>query len=454
MENKKAYTIALAGNPNVGKSTVFNALTGLNQHTGNWPGKTVTSAKGSFVHKGQPYTIVDIPGMYSLIAGSADEDVARDFICFEKPDCTVVVADATCLERNLNLVLQILEVTNRVVVCVNLLDEAKKKNIEIDIDELSLMLGVPVVGVCARSGIGIDDICDAIYEMTVLNKRTYFSPTVYPEDIEKGIISLIPTAEKIAYTSNSRWMAVRLFDADKSFNNALRERFSFETEACEPLNAVLDKLNKQGYDLEKIKDAVVKNVINRANYIYSKCVKLNNENYDSKDRKLDKLLTSRLTGIPVMLMLLLAVFWLTITGANYPSQLLSEMFTFGEEKLHLLFDSINAPNFLDGILISGMYRTLTWVVSVMLPPMAIFFPLFTLLEDSGYLPRIAFNLDRYFKKSGAHGKQSLTMCMGLGCNACGVTGCRIINSPRERLVAIITNNFVPCNGRFPPPTEE
>ena len=174
-----------------------------------------------------------------------------------------------------------------------------------------------------------------------------------------------------------------------------------------------------------------------------------NEKYVERDRKMDRIITGKYLGYPLMMVLLFVVFWITIRGANYPSAMLARFFFFLEERITYFFELVNAPNWLHGILVLGVYRVLAWVVSVMLPPMAIFFPLFTILEDLGYLPRVAFNLDKYFKKASSCGKQALTMCMGFGCNAVGVTGCRIIDSPRERLIAIITNNFVPCNGRFP-----
>lgn len=173
--------------------------------------------------------------------------------------------------------------------------------------------------------------------------------------------------------------------------------------------------------------------------------------YSPRDRKIDSILTNKATGFPIMLLTLMGVFWLTITGANYPSQLLSTGLFAVQDKLLELAVAAEIPKALYEVAILGVYRVVAWVVAVMLPPMAIFFPIFTLLEDLGYLPRIAFNLDKYFKKCSACGKQALTMCMGFGCNAAGVTGCRIIDSPRERLIAILTNNFVPCNGRFPPP---
>lgn len=359
---------ALAGNPNVGKSTVFNAMTGMRQHTGNWAGKTVASAQGYACYKGQGYVLVDIPGCYSLDAHSAEEEVARDFLCSGEFDVAVVVCDALCLERNMRLVLQVLGQTGKVVVCVNMMDEARKKHVSVDLKKLEDRLGVPVVGTSARSGAGMEELYRAIKEMAA-NRA---------EALERG-----------------------------------------ETEGITP-------------------GEICRGVIEAGD-----------KGYHAKDRRKDKFFTGRITGIPVMLLLLFLVFWLTIVGANYPSEALHSFFTSWEGKLMDGLCFLGIPKMGREMLVYGMYRVLTWVVSVMLPPMAIFFPLFTILEDSGYLPRVAFNLEKCFKKCNACGKQGITMCIGAGCNAAGVVGCRIIDSPRERLIAIITNSFMPCNGRFP-----
>ena len=446
--------IALAGNPNVGKSTVFNELTGLNQHTGNWPGKTVTNAQGNYTYKDKNFILVDLPGTYSLMASSVEEEVARDFICFGDPDITVVVADATCLERNLNLVLQILEITDKVVVCVNLLDEAKKKKITIDLDELSLQLGVPVIGASARSGKGLKELMDTVYDLSFSNRKTYKLKIQYTDVLEKAISIVEPVVGSIVNGKiPSRWLSIKLLDSDKKLSQTLSKYLGYDLMNNADLISALDSarslLENENLEDEGLRDLIVSDIVAKAEDIYNHCVRIEASSYNSRDRKLDKLLTSKATGIPIMILLLGIIFWITITGANYPSQALSTFLFWVEDKITLLFNNIGAPAWLHGLLVLGMYRTLAWVVSVMLPPMAIFFPLFTLLEDSGYLPRIAFNMDKFFKKSGAHGKQALTTCMGFGCNACGVIGCRIIDSPRERLVAILTNNFVPCNGRFP-----
>lgn len=434
--------IALAGNPNVGKSTLFNALTGLKQHTGNWTGKTVSSAFGKYTYSNDKYTVADLPGTYSLLVSSKEEAQARNFLLENRPDAVVVVVDATCLERNLNLVLQILEITDKVVVCVNLLDEAAKKKIEVNIKQLSQCLGVPVVGMCAKSGKGIKQLKEAV--ANIIQSKTEISPVKieYSREIEHSISKLLPIFDSLDISSKlKRCYALRLLENDDYIKSKL-------TDHSTELSAVLTELT-QTDNKESIRDNIVNAIMKKCEYIFKKAVTLHNPSCNMRDRKIDKILTSRLTGIPIMLLLLALIFWITIVGANYPSQWLSRLFDWLSGVITGALKYINTPPVIVSLLMDGIYKTTAWVVAVMLPPMAIFFPLFTLLEDLGYLPRIAFNMDSMFKGAGCHGKQCLTMCMGIGCNACGVTGCRIIDSPRERLIAIITNSFMPCNGRFP-----
>lgn len=453
-ETQQDKIVALAGNPNVGKSTVFNSLTGLNQHTGNWPGKTVVSAQGKYRHKDNTFVMIDIPGTYSLMANSAEEEIARDFVCFGGTDAVVVVTDATCLERNLNLVLQIMEITDNVVLCVNLMDEAKKKKIHINLDLLASRLGIPVVGTSARSGHGLDRLMDAVDSVT---KNSYeMNPLYlsYDSDIEKAVALLEPAVnDELNGRIRSRWVTLKLLDGDESLLRSLKGYLGYDLmqnkDIFKKLSEARQLLEEAGTPHDRFRDRIITEIVQICEYIGQETVTFEKKEYAERDRKIDKILTSKLTGIPIMITLLFVVFWLTITGANVPSSLLATGLFSLEQHISNFFVWLSVPEWLRSIIVDGIYRTLAWVVSVMLPPMAIFFPLFTLLEDLGYLPRIAFNLDNFFRRACAHGKQALTMCMGFGCNAAGIIGCRIIDSPRERLIAIITNNFVPCNGRFP-----
>ena len=370
--------VALAGSPNVGKSTLFNRLTGLRQHTGNWAGKTVARATGVCESAARRYTLVDLPGAYSLDTRSPEEALARDFLASGEAQAVVVVCDASCLERSLALVLQILALTHRVLVCVNLLDEARRRGITLDLPLLQKRLGVPVIGVVAREKASRRQLLDALDALLE-----------GPEP--RSVFELPPEAGEDA---------------------ASAARMHAAAELCA---------------------GVVRQHDGSADW----------------DRRIDRLLTGRLLGYPLMLALLAFVFYLTIRGANVFSDALAVLFARAERRLGLLLTGLGASTTLRGLLLDGAWRVLAWVVAVMLPPMAVFFPLFTLLEDLGYLPRVAYNLDRPFQCCRACGKQALTMCMGLGCNAAGVVGCRIIDSERERLLAMLTNSFVPCNGRFP-----
>jgi ferrous iron transport protein B len=471
------YLVALAGNPNTGKSTVFNALTGLRQHTGNWPGKTVTRAEGVFQHQASRFKVVDLPGTYSLQAGSADEEVARDFLLFGEPDVTVVVVDATRLERNLNLTLQILELTDRVVVCVNLMDEARRHGIAVDPDKLARELGVPVIAASARHGVGLDELRSAMFDVATGAVRPRpFRIASYPPDLETVVSELVPEVER-AYPGlpNARWVAVRLLNADARVEQAVRsgEIATWGTEDVSPVVAaatgaagaavavsppppavqpLVTKLTSLRWRMGPgFHDRLVEVTYTEAHRIAQavQSTGLRRAKFDL-DRTLDRLLTSRWLGFPIMLLMLGVVFWLTIAGANVPSAMLATLLIDIVHPQLLAFGQwVGFAAWLNGFLFNGVYLATAWVVAVMLPPMAIFFPLFTLLEDFGYLPRVAFNLDRMFRRAGAHGKQALTMCMGFGCNAAGVVATRVIDSPRERLVAIITNNFSLCNGRWP-----
>ncbi len=556
-EETAEIVVALAGNPNVGKSTLFNLLTGLKQHTGNWPGKTVGSAWGRCVSDGQRFLLADTPGAYSLIAHSAEEAAARDAICFGGADVVAVVCDATCLERGLNLALQVIEAAPRAVLCLNLMDEARKQGVKVDLSALSRLLGVRVVACTARSGEGARELLAAA--KAAAREPATARPTRYAPDLEDACGEVAAALGEIRGPS-PRFVALRLLEADADMTarleaelglrvaslplpEALRERLApvcganahsarsdanrvsqeddsnmrntcpsasaqenlpniagrldmRDGNACVPLPdgssaaqdvPAMDTLGRVSQEDDsdmrntcpavsarkcaadmpacgrdastasassslpspaRVREETVAAIYRRAEEIVAACVR-RKEDARIRQARLDRLLTSRLTGLPVMLLLLALVLYITIAGANAPSALLSSLFVRLETALANALRAMGVTPWLISALCEGMLRVLGWVIAVMLPPMAIFFPLFTLLEDLGYLPRVAFNLDRQFKRCHACGKQALTMCMGLGCNAAGVVGCRIIDSPRERMIAILTNAFMPCNGRFP-----
>ena len=386
--------VALMGNPNVGKSTVFNALTGLRQHTGNWPGKTVVMAQGQYTYKSESYTLVDLPGTYSLLSKSEEERVAASFLQSGQADCVVVVCDGTCLARNLVLALQVMELTTQVIVCVNLLDEARKRALTIDLRKLERNLGVPVVGTAAGRREGLTRLLERIRSVTGGFEQPH-PKTVAAQEDGQPLLSLLTG------------------------------------------------------DTQQQADAAAKRFVHRAETLAASAVCCRGCSYCQKERTIDRILTGKLTGIPILMLGLFFLFWLTIEGANYPSMLLQRAFDALGALLRRGADTIGLPQGLTAPLLDGVYATTARVVAVMLPPVMIFFPLFSLLEDVGYLPRVAFLLDAGFERCGACGKQALSMCMGFGCNAAGVVGCRIVDSPRERMIGILTNCFVPCNGRFP-----
>ncbi|MDD7389491.1 MAG: ferrous iron transport protein B [Lachnospiraceae bacterium] len=403
-DERRAVCVMLAGNPNVGKSSVFNRLTGMRQHTGNWPGKTVELAEGCYLYPSgssgeeQNYRVIDLPGTYSLQARSEEEAVTAEALKKQMADAVVVVCDASCLERSLRFALEIRALCRQtaVILCINLCDEAEKKGIEIDFERLEQLTDCPLVKTCAARGTGIGELKAAVAKCT---------------------------AEK----------------------NVMKRDGAGCMEACAAHEETLcsAEWNKE------VQDGSCREYADRAAEIVKETVRVKDEDYWRRDYRIDRFLTSPVTGSLCMLFLLFVLFWLTITGANYPSALLSSVFHWMGVKMEQFLTAVHCPELPAALWLDGIWKVSSWVVSVMFPPMAIFFPLFTILEDLGYLPRIAFHLDGCFKKCHACGKQALTMCMGLGCNAVGVTGCRIIDTAKERLMAVLTNSLIPCNGRFP-----
>ena len=406
-------------------------------------------ARGRFSHRGAEYRLIDLPGMCSMKSDSAEEKLARDFIAFEPIDAAVVVADATSLERGIRLTLEVMEATPRVLLCVNLMDEAAKKGIRVNIPKLHEKLGIPVVPMSANRKKGIREFKDALRAVIALPDPSADAPLpetlLYDTETENALMYLQPYLAK-APGLNTRFAAICLLEGSDSAAETMAEKALVEKGRYdEHIRNALAALETSTCGFER---RVARQNIEKSASICRDCVRAP-RSYTDGDRRVDRILSSKVFGLPILLLLFGFLFWLTAAGANYPSQLLMQLFTYLEGELSALLTSLGAPEALRALLAEGAFRTTGWVVAVMLPPMAIFFPLFTLLEDVGFLPRLAFNVDRCFRRSQSCGKQALTMCMGLGCNACGVTGCRIIESRRERACAIVTNAFMPCNGRFP-----
>ena len=421
MKNKKA---CLIGNPNVGKSSLFNFLTGSLQHTGNWTGKTVANEVGKCVYQSVCWDLIDLPGMYSLIYQSPEEEVASDFVFLEKYDLAIVVVDATNLERSMEIILEVLDVTDHVIVCLNLIDEARKRNILVDPQELMEKLQVPVIATSVKEKIGLQELIET------MNKEYIWHPKeiTHSPKIERYCNYMLPKL-----STSKKGVAIKLLLDDK-----LEKKYELSSETQKILRFYRKYLTKM-----EIKESYH----DYAKTINKDVIERKKEQEKKEDKIWNTLFSNRWTSFPLMLLLLFGILWLTIYFSNIPSEFLFEFFQSLETPIYNLLSFL--PSSLLDPLIYGGYRTLYWVVSVMLPPMLIFFPLFSLLEDYGLLPRIAFNLDAPFAKCGSCGKQSLTMCMGLGCNAVGVTGTRIMESKKMRLLSILTNVFMPCNGRFP-----
>ncbi|HER09639.1 MAG TPA: ferrous iron transport protein B [Bacteroides sp.] len=454
----REVTVALAGNPNTGKSTLFNLFTGLKQHTGNWPGKTVTRAEGSFRFEGIKFNLLDLPGTYSLLSRSKDEEIARNYLIFNHPDLVLVMADSTAIERNLHLALQILQITSRVILVCNLSDEARRKGIDVRTSILESHLGIPVVDISASRKQGIDRLKRTMVRVIGDPNPPRSVAVDYPEVLKQEMDSLGNALKELfPAQSGIEWIVLRLMEGDPSVIGTIESMIAGTDKNGQKKSDDLKSLrqlvlkaqlarDKMGFSLH---DELSVNIHRQASAIAAKAVFHRDREKKTTEEKIDRIVTSRILGLPIMLLLLFLIFYITIAGANYPSELIAKGLFWIEDAWAGLFDRWQVPWWITGFLVHGVYKGLAWVISVMLPPMAIFFPLFTFLEDLGYLPRVAFNLDRLFRWSGAHGKQALTMGMGFGCNAAAIISTRIIDSPKERMIAIVTNNFVPCNGRWP-----
>jgi ferrous iron transport protein B len=456
---ERRITVGMAGNPNVGKSAIFNALTGSRQHVGNWPGKTIERAEGTFFHEGREVHLVDLPGTYSLAAQSPEEVIARDYIISEEPDVVVNVVDATRLERNLNLTLQILELTDRVVVALNLMDELRRQGWEIDVKALEAELGVPVVPTVATEGIGLPELAEALAEMGEGRLPARPASVNYGLTIEGHVQSLAADLASLGIDGRRRWLALRLLEDDPEIVEAFRQGdlTAYGLEADEiPQSSSADALEvilRRAVRLREgtrpdAKVEIVRRRFELADDVVQQTVRRLRPMEETLTERVDRVITHRVWSWPLMLGMLVVVLWVTIQGANVPSTMLETAFGWLAEGARELLVRLGSPWWVVGSLVDGLIVSTSTVVAVMLPPMVIFFTAFNLLEDIGLIPRVAFNLDRLMRAVGSEGKQTLVAMMSFGCNVTGVLTCRIMENEKDRIVTIITSPLILCNGRF------
>ncbi|MCD6290635.1 MAG: ferrous iron transport protein B [Anaerolineae bacterium] len=458
--------IALTGNPNVGKSTLFNALTGQRQHTGNWPGKTVELAFGEFEFRGESVLVVDLPGTYSLAAQSPEEVVARDFVIQGGADVVIDVVDATNLERNLNLALQLFELTDQVVVALNLIDEAERSGIHVDAQALSEVLGVPVVPIVARDNEGVSTLVATALDVAHGRRVPHPARVDYGLALERAINQLAERIRSLGLNGRSRWVALKLLEDDPEITAAFR---AGDISACclarrkdilygdavvgQPVDPRLPEILSEAEAIAEGMTPDARVEIVRRRYVFAheavqRAVRRTSTFHAGLTDRLDRIVTHRLWSWPIMLAMLALVFWITIKGANIPSEWLAAGFDWLAHVARAFLEGINAPWWVEGLLVDALIVGLGAVISVMLPPMVIFFTAFALMEDWGFLPRVAFNLDRLMRMVGSQGKQCLVCAMSYGCNITGVMSARIIDNEKDRLVAILTSPLIICNGRF------
>lgn len=422
--------ILLVGNPNVGKSSIFNILTHSHEHTGNWTGKTVKLARKNIINTN--YTLIDLPGIYSLSSLSDEEIVAKDTLLFEQYEKIIYVMDSSNIEKNLHLLLQILEINKNIILCLNMVDELDIKGIKINDKKLSEILDIKVIRCSASKNIGIKELIESLDEES---KSSY--NYIYDYNIEKGISDIF---EYLTNQFKSRFIALKLLEKDITLVDSIKTKYKLD---------IIDK-DIQNYlmhvNSEEISDSVSNLLNNISKNIYNEVVEISKE---KEIGTIDKIFSKKIYALPIMFIIIFGIFFITIVLANYPSELLSLIFNKFEICLVNLSNILKIPSYIYEPIIYGIYRVVSFIVSVMFPPLVIFFFLFTYAEESGILPRLAFNFDKVFKCSGCHGKQALTICSGFGCNACAIVGSRIIDSKRDKLIAILTNSFIPCNGRFP-----
>ncbi|MGD9131474.1 MAG: ferrous iron transport protein B [Candidatus Bathyarchaeota archaeon] len=433
--SNKHFRIALAGNANVGKSVIFNQLTGLHQHIGNWPGKTVEKAEGTLHFKGYTIDIIDLPGIYSLSTFSIEELVSREYIATEKPDLVINVVDASLLERNFFFTLQLLELETPMLIAANQVDMAKKKGIMIDYEKAEKLLGVPVVPTVAVSGKGIYRMLEKAIE--VIEKKTKMKPLKprYGKEIEERIEDLIILLDKIQLRYPARWVAIKLLDEDEEVEKEVLEVSPEIVATAERFREELEELH--GHSCPTVVSCERYNV---AGKIASEIQKITEPLKPPLRERLHRVTTHRIFGFPIMLAAVLAVFVAIFSFGDFTSALLGDWF-FG---LKPAFDSVLGTGIVGELVWGGVMEGIVGGITVALPYILPFYFILYLFEDSGYLSRVAFLMDNIMHKMGLHGKAFIPVMLSFGCNVPGCLGCRIMETTRERLLTAFVVTLVPC----------
>src|SRR3712207_2027656 len=445
MSNK--LTFALVGNPNCGKTTIFNALTGSKQHVGNWPGVTVEKKEGRLVSDGEEITVVDLPGTYSMGAYSEDEVVARDFILDGNPDVVINIVDSTNIERNLYLTTQLLEMDANVVVVLNMIDEAERKKIQIDIDKLSKKLGVPVVTTVGNKNKGIKDLIKCAVN-TAKKKKDEFFKIDYGKEIENEI-ALLNNALKnstilLPYSKN--WVAIKLLENDVHISNKV-----FKDNEQVKLKSLLEDsvkrlTNEIGYEPDSY---IIDKRYDFISQIANDSVKKEKSSTKlSTSDKIDKVVTNKYLGIPIFAIIMFLMYQITISFGND---------VLGDGIVDAAFGNLgewaegalaNSPEILRSFIVDGIIGGLGSVF-VFIPLLFTMYFIISLLEDSGYMARAAYVMDRFMSSIGLHGKTAVSLIIGSGCNVAGIMSTRTLESKKDRMIAILINPFISCGARLP-----
>lgn len=439
----RTLSVAVAGNPNCGKTTVFNALTGTRQHVGNWPGVTVERKEGRFVHNEQTYKVIDLPGTYSLSTYSMEEIVARDFIVQDEPDIIVNVVDASNLERNLFLTTQLIEIGRPMVIALNMMDMVHEKGLKIDTETLGVLLGAPVVPIVGRTGQGIDVLKEKIHRVQAhVSEKARQIDIQYHRDIETQITAISHVLEQRDIPHiNVRWVAVKLLEKDERIWEYLDDFPDKETLR----QATADAINQ----IEKIYQDTSRAAISHARYGFvrgatQECVRSSTTEPIDYSRRIDKVLTHRIIGMPIFALFMWLMFVLTFDLGAYPMDWIDSGVSWLVNTFHQLVpDTMLTSLVVDGI-IGGV-----GAIAVFLPNIFILFFIIALLEDSGYMARMAFIMDRVMHTLGLHGKAFIPMVMGFGCNVPAIMGTRILESRRDRILTTLINPFMSCSARLP-----